>query len=116
MVAEGLDQVAFADARRPQPEHVAGLADEAAGGQVVNLLLLEGGVERPVEAVEGLEFAEAGGLDAALEEPVGTHGQLVLQDQLQELGVVEAVAGGLLQAHLQAVEESRQPQLLEGLA
>ena len=46
--------------------------------------------------------------------PVATHRQFVLQDQFQELGVVQAVAGRLVQTDLQAVEQPRQAQLLQG--
>src|SRR5512135_3739322 len=45
--------------------------------------------------------------------PVGPHRQLVLHDQLQELRVAQAVAGGLLKPHLQALQEPREAQLLQ---
>ena len=114
MVADGLGQEALADAGRAHEEHVAGFADEAAGGQVEDLLLLDRRVERPVEVVEGLQFAEAGGLDSPLQLAVGADGQFVLEDQFQELGVVEAVAGRFLQADVERLQQPREPQLLQG--
>jgi hypothetical protein len=68
------------------------------------LLLLDRRVERPVEVLQRLQLAELRRLDPALHLAVAAHGQLVLQDQLQELGVIEAVAGCLLEADLQAVQ------------
>ena len=40
-------------------------------------------------------------LHAAGDQPLLTHRQFILEDQLQELGVAEVVAGGLLQPHVQ---------------
>ena len=92
LVAHGLDQERLADARGPEPEHVLGFADEAAGGQVVDLLLVDRRIEREVELVQGLQFAEGRGLDAAVDLPVAADGQFVLEDQLQELGMRQRLA------------------------
>jgi hypothetical protein len=64
--------------------------------------------------VERLQLAELGRLDASLQRAVGPHRQLVLEDQLQELDMVEVVAGGLVQTHLQAFQQPGQTQLLQG--
>ena len=90
-------------------------ADEAARRQVEDLLLLDRRVEGPVEVVQGFQLAEASGLDAPVQLPLAAHDQFVLQDQFQELGVVEMVAGRFLQAHVQAFQQPGQAQLLQGL-
>ena len=66
-IAQRLGQVGFADSRWSQEEHVLGFADEAAGGQFVNLLAVERGVEAPIEVLQGFEPAEVGGLGAAFQ-------------------------------------------------
>ena len=45
-------------------EEVAGLVDEASGGEVVDLGTVDGGVEGEVEVFEGACFAEGGGFGA----------------------------------------------------
>ena len=104
----------FARARRADQQHVAGFADEPAGGQVEDLLPLDRRIEGEVEFVERLQFAELGRLHAAVDLPLLADQQLVLQDQLQELGVAELVAGRFLQAHIQRLGQSRQAQLAQG--
>jgi hypothetical protein len=51
-------------------------------------------------------------LDPATHLPIRPDGQFVLKDQLQELCMVESVAGGLLQADVERLRQARQPQLL----
>jgi len=51
------------------------------------------------------------GLDPAADQSIGAHGQFVLQDQLQELDVIESIAGGLLQTHVQRLGKARESQL-----
>ena len=55
------------------------------------------GLNDEFEVIERLQLAEAGRLHAAVDLPLLSDEQLVLEDQLQELGVVELVTGGLLQ-------------------
>jgi hypothetical protein len=55
-------------------------------------------------------------VDPPLQLAVGADGQFVLEDQFQELGVTEAVSGGLLEAYLQAVEQPRQMQAFQSIA
>ena len=68
VVADGLRQMGFAHGGRPDEEHVGGFADEPAGGQVVNDLTMDAGVELPVKVFERLQVVEVGGLRAALEQ------------------------------------------------
>ena len=71
-------------------------------------------IEGEVELVERLQFAELGRLHAAVDLPLLAHQQFVLQDQLQELGMAELVAGRFLQAHVERLGQARQSQLVEG--
>jgi len=113
-MADGLDQMTFSNARRPQQQHVLAFLDEAAGGQVEDLLPLDRRIELPVEVFERAHLAEAGGFHTPLNQPVLPDRQFILQDQFQELGVGEVVAGGLLQPDLQRLRQPREPELLEG--
>ena len=72
------------------------------------------GLNDPVEFVQRLQFAEGGRLHAAIDLPLVAHQQLILQDQFQELGVAELVAGGFLQPHVQGFGQAREPQLRAG--
>ena len=90
------------------------IANEPAGGQVEDRLLRQRRVERPVELVERLDFAEGGRLHATIDQPLVADHQLVLQDQFQELGVAQVVAGGFLQSHVERLGQAREPQLTQG--
>ena len=84
LVADRLDQEALAHSRRPQPEHVAALAEEPAARQVVHLLSRNRRVERPVKVLQRLPLAKLGRLEPSLELAIATHRQFILEDQLQE--------------------------------
>ena len=56
---------------------------------------------------------ERGGLDPAADQPLLAHGQFVLQDQFQELGMVELMPGRLLQPHLERLGQAGQAQLFQ---
>ena len=86
-VADGLGQMGFADAGRAEEQHILGFADELAGGQVENLLFVDGGVEAPVEVLQRFEAAEVGGLGAAFHLALLADVEFVLADEFQELGV-----------------------------
>ena len=107
LVADRLDQEALADARRTHQQHVAGLADEAARARSKTCFFLIDGLNDQSNSSRVFSSRNCAALTRRLQLPVGTHHQFVLQDQLQELGVVEAVAGGLLQPDLQALAAAR---------
>jgi hypothetical protein len=73
---------------------VRSLPKEAARGQVEDLFLLDRGIEGPIEIVEGFEIPKASGLEPSLQEPIGADHQFILYNQLQKLGVIQAVAPG----------------------
>ena len=113
-ITDRLDEERLAGARRSQEQDVAGFADEAAGGQVEDLLAWDRRVERPVEVIERLEFAELGPLHTAFDLSLIADQQLVLQDQLQELGMAQLVTGRFLQPDVQGFGQPRQAQLTQG--
>ena len=110
---DGLDQKALAHARRAEQKHVRLFPDEPARRQFLDLPAFDRRVEREVEFVEIPGLAEAGGAHAPLDLPAAAHRQFVLEDQLQKLGVVQAIAGGFRQPHFQALGQAREPQLLQ---
>jgi hypothetical protein len=56
--------VRFADARRPKKKNILGLADEVAGGQIINVFSVDGWIETPVEVFQRFQTAEISGLGA----------------------------------------------------
>jgi len=88
--------------------------DEVAGGQVVEVLAGDGRVEAPIEVVERLEGAELGGADTAVELALAAGGELVLEDEFEELEVGEPVGGGFLEADIEAVTQTGEPELAQG--
>ena len=93
--------MAFAQSGRPDEQDVAPLADELAGGQFIDLLTTNAGVEAPVKVLQAFGVAETGQLAAFVQQPLAADIQLVLQDQFQELRVGQLVGLGLLQAQVQ---------------
>jgi hypothetical protein len=65
-----------------------------------------------MEVIERLQLAEAGGLHAAVDLSLLPHQDLILQDQLEELGMVELALRRLLQAHIERHRQPRQMELL----
>jgi len=98
LVADGLGEVAFANARGADQKDVFGLVEEASGGQVVDLSAVDAGVEAEVEGVEGPPFPEVGDLGAPLDLALLAHVEFVLEEQFEELEVVELVAAGFTQS------------------
>jgi hypothetical protein len=60
-------------------------------------------VERPVELVERFSSRKLSRLHAPVDLSLLAHQQFVLEDQFQELGVAELVAGGFLQANVEGL-------------
>ena len=103
------------NSRGPEEEDVAVLPDEAAGGELEYLPPIDRGVEAEVEVLDCAGVPEAGGLDAALDGAVIADGELIGDDELEELGMAERVSLGLLEPHLEAREEPRETKAAEVL-
>ena len=64
--AQGGGQMGLAHAWRAEENHILPVLQEAHGGQFVDLALVDGGLEREVEIVQGLLDGEAGHLNLFL--------------------------------------------------
>ena len=89
------------------------LSQEAARGQVVHLILLDRWIETPIEVFQALEFSKGGRVHPPRDLPVLPHQELVLQDQLQELGMGQVVARRFVQPHVERLGQAGEPQLAE---
>ncbi len=112
LVANGLGQRGFADARRADQQNVLALTDEVAGGQLEDFFFADGGVETPVEVFQRFETVEVGGFGAAAQAAFLAHVQFVLEDQFKELAVGQAIGAGFLQANGQALGQAGQRRAL----
>jgi len=108
---EGLGEVAFADAGRANEEDVAGFGDEVAGGELMDTLARDAGIEAEVEAVEGARFAEVGAFEPAGAGAAFAHGEFVLEEEFEELVVGEAVGGGFEEAGFEGFGEASETEL-----
>ncbi len=73
LVGECLHQKALARTGWAEEQHVPCFADEAASGQIEDLLFVDGGIEGKIKFVERLELAKLSRLDATLNESFGTN-------------------------------------------
>ncbi len=70
----------FAHAGRAKEKDILGLADEVAGGQIINVFAVDGWVETSVEIIQGFKVPEISGLGATLYQPLLAHVNLILAD------------------------------------
>ena len=101
--ADGLREMTFPRAGRPEEQPVLVLSDEASRGELEDEPAVELAVEVEIEGVEGLaDIAEAGVLDPALEEPVLATQELVADEGGEEIDRGQRVRLRLEQPRLQA--------------
>ena len=112
---QGHGQVGLADPRGSQQDDVLPVGDVAAACQFLDLLLVDGGLEAEVEALQGLDEGEAGHGGAHGDVLFGLGGHLLGQQLIEEVAVGEVVFGGLLEARLQQASDPVQPQVPEVL-
>ncbi len=102
-------------AGRPEEEAVVVLGDEAAGGELEDEAAVHLLVEVEVEGVEGLAaVAEAGLLDAAVEQPVLAAEELVLDERGEEVDGGQLLGLGLEQPGFEAGGHAGAAELAEG--
>ena len=90
---EGLGQVTFAAAGGAEEDDVVVGGEEAAGGELEDEMAVELLVEGEVEAIEGfVGVAELGVFETAREEAIGTTGELVVEEQGEEIGEGELIS------------------------
>jgi hypothetical protein len=112
-VAEGLGEVALADAGGADEEGVLVALDETAGGEVGDLLLRELGAGGEVEGLEGLLGVEGGAAEAHLELVLGAALDLVLEELGEELDVGELGLDGEAVSDFHGLEDAAEPQALQ---
>jgi len=94
---------------------VSRFPDELAGRQVVDLLPLDRWVEIPTEILERLHrLPEGRHLHPPSDHPILPDVELVLEHELEELLVAEAVPPGLLEPNVQRLGRAGEPELPEG--
>lgn len=87
--------------------------DEAVGGEIDDLLAVNGGIEAEVEAFERLLEIEARATEPERELFLRPALDLVLPEPLEEVDVGELLLQSLAIAQLQGLEDAREAQLLE---
>lgn len=108
VVADGLNQMALAQTGWPDKQAIPALADELAGGQIVDLLSFDGGIECPIEVLQGLLIPEASGFGAFGDQALMADVDFILEDQFQELFMGQLMGAGFLQTQFQAGEQARE--------
>ena len=88
------DQMGLTDSGLTDDQPAAALFDESAGGQIKDLLPVDRVVKGEVEVLQVLLFRELGLAQPALQQPVATAGQLVVNQQLKELLMAEPPLDG----------------------
>jgi hypothetical protein len=79
-VGNRLGQMRFARPRLAAEQEIAMGSDELAGGQIVDLLAIDGGVEAKVEALQRLGGVDAAAPDPEIEVLLGTTLDLILEE------------------------------------
>lgn len=82
----------------PDEQDVAGFGDEAAGGELMDAVARDAGIEAEIKAVQTARFAEVGAFEAPGGGAAFAHGEFVLEEKFEKLVVGEPVGGGLQQA------------------
>ena len=80
MIADGLGQVAFAQAWWSNQQDIAALANELAGSQLIDLLALDGRIKSPIEVFECFVITEARRFGAFLNDPLLANVEFILKD------------------------------------
>jgi hypothetical protein len=92
-----LHQKTLADAALTHQDEIALAANEVAGGQFLDLGPADGGIEIPVEAIEGADLAEARFTNAAFNRSFTALVGQVAQETVDELQVRPAFSFSLFQ-------------------
>jgi hypothetical protein len=80
LMADRLHKMTLANARRAEEEDVPALPDKLAGGQVVDQLALDRGVETEVKVFQSSRIVEGGGLDPPGQKPLVPDIQFILKE------------------------------------
>src|SRR5437867_4631126 len=112
-VAERLGEVALPDAGLTDEADVLPARDEGAGGELQDLGLRDRRVEGEVEVLDGLRVLEARAAEAHVELLRLAAFHLVGEEPVEEFARRERVVGGLADAEIEGLEDTREAELLE---
>ena len=87
----------------PEDDNVVAVLDEVAGGERLDLLLVDGGLVGEVELLEALDEREAGQAGAHGDVLGGLGGDFLGEHLLEEVGVGELLGRGVLQQGLESL-------------
>jgi hypothetical protein len=96
--------------RRSPDDQVLAVLDEVAGGEGLDLLAVERGLEREVEAGQGLEGEQPAHLERGPDPPTFAQGQFLTQQRLQRLRRADLTA---FQAAQDMIEHLQRPRHFE---
>src|SRR5437867_6514345 len=113
--AEPHGEVGFADAGRAEQDDIFPVLDEVAGGERLDLLLVERGLVAEVEGLEALDEGKAGQARAHGDVLGGLGGHFLGEHEVQEVGVGRLLRRGVLQQGLEPLADFEQPQSLQVL-
>jgi hypothetical protein len=98
----------FADAGRPEQQHVLAISDPTCASKLAQLLGIDGGLPRKVEAQEIAHEWEAGKLQGHLDAPLVLAGDLTFTQQHQGLTQVQLLPAGFIQQAVELVTDAGQ--------
>jgi len=111
----GVSQCGLADARRAEDEEILAVLEEVAGGERLELLLVERGLVAEVERLEPLHEGEPGQRGPHRDVLGGLRPDLLTEKAVEEVGVGELLRGGVLEPGLQPLATLEESQALEVL-
>jgi hypothetical protein len=113
--SDGLGDVAFPCPGWSQEKRVFVLGHEMAGGKVEDEPAVHLFVEVEVESIErAIPVAKAGGPKAAIEQAVGSHSELVVDQAGDQVKVGEILGLGFSDPRLEGGRHAAEPELPEG--
>jgi len=105
-------QMGFPDARRPQQQHILAVRDEADGGQVADLRLVDRRLAGEVELVERFDERKTRAANMGGDGLLLAGGELGLKQAVEERGITPVLGGGLLCQCIQAVGRREELQVV----
>ena len=112
-VSDGLGDMALAGAAGADDENGDLFPDEASGHEVVDQRGVDVGIEVEAELLHGLAETEGGAPEAEVELLLCPPGDLVGDEEGEEVGIGHLGLDGLLVPGIEGVEDAGQAQLLE---
>jgi len=103
-VAERLSEVAFPNSGRADEQDIMGFLEVLTGGQLIDLLTVDLGIELEIEIFQSALFPKSGAFLSTVDGALSADIELILKEEFKELGVAELIPGSLLKADVKADE------------